>query len=129
MILAPDSVIKRDCKADVYSLGFLILHLLLSIDLFHASDNQLQRLKPEILDLSPQLLDLLSNIFAGKFTMDNVMEHPYFQVGENCKFNAEPITEVAAIEVFYDKKKEGEMISQGSINLAKFSGILKKYFA
>merc|ERR1719232_1869030 len=61
--------------------------------------------------------------------MNDVMEYPYFHVSENCKFNAEPITEVAAIDVFYDKKKEGDMIGENSINLAKFSGILKKYNA
>ena len=79
MILVPDSVIKRNCKADVYSLGFLILHLLLSIDFFHASDSQLQRLKPETIDISPQLLVLLSHMFSGNFNINDVLEHPYFK--------------------------------------------------
>lgn len=110
MILVPDYVVQRDCKADVYSLGFLMLHLLLSIDLFHASDSQLQRLKPEIVDLSPQLLDLLASMFSGKYTINNVLEHPYFQVNEESKFGADPVSEVAPVEVLYDKKGSEELI-------------------
>ena len=109
LILVPDSIIKRGCKADVYSLGFLMLHLLLSIDLFHASDSQLQRLKPEIIDLSPQLLDLLSKMFSGNFTINDVMEHPYF-IPDDSKFGVEPINEVTPVQVHYDRKSFGGII-------------------
>ena len=123
MVLAPDSVIKRNCKADVYSLGFLMLHLLLSIDLFNASDGQLQRIKPEIIDLSPQLLDLLAHMFSGDFTIQNVREHPYFLVGEDSKFGADPISEVTPVDILYDKKKSKVLVSEDTINLAHFGEI------
>ena len=105
MVLVPDSVIKRNCKADVYSLGFLILHLLLSIDFFHASDSQLQRLKPEVIDLSPQLMDLLANLFSGNYNIKDVIEHPYFAFSDVSKFGADPVSEVIPVEVVYDKSR------------------------
>ena len=127
MVLVPDSVIKRNCKADVYSLGFLILHLLLSIDFFHASDSQLQRLKPEVIDLSPQLLDLLSHMFSGDFSINDVLQHPYFVFDDESKFGAGPISEVIPVEVLYDKNRSNQLITQDTINLANFEGILQKY--
>ena len=127
MILVPDSVVKRNCKVDVYSLGFLILHLLLSIDFFHASDSQLQRLKPEMIDISPQLLDLLSHMFSGNFSIHDVIGHPYFAHNEESKFGAEPINEVTPVEVLYDKKSSNQLITEDSINLANFGKILQKY--
>ena len=37
MVCVPNSVVKRECHADVYSIGMLILQLMLGIDLFHAT--------------------------------------------------------------------------------------------
>ena len=41
MICVPNSVVERDCHADVYSIGMLIMQLVLGIDLFQSTVSEL----------------------------------------------------------------------------------------
>ena len=43
-------------------------------------------------------------MFSGDFSINDVLEHPYFVFNDESKFGANPISEVTTVEVLYDKK-------------------------
>lgn len=78
MVCVPNSILQRDCHADVYAIGMLILQLVLGIDVFNASVSELQQVETHSRDLSPDLMTLLSEIFSGTCTIEQVFDHAYF---------------------------------------------------
>lgn len=61
LICIPDSILKRDCKADVYSVGMLALQLVLGIDFNRAGEaEELQNVEPFSVDLSDEFVTMLA---------------------------------------------------------------------
>ena len=125
MVCVPDSILQRDCHTDVYSIGMLILQLMLGIDLFHASIGELQQVETHQRDLSPNLIAFLQLIFSGNCTIEDIFEHEYFR---NIPDNEFAISTPVCIH-FTDTSAE-PLIGENSINLACFEQDARKpYFA
>ena len=78
LVCVPDATLQTACKADVYAIGFLILQLVLGTDLLRVPESELQRIETCVVNLTPDLLGLVSSLFSGELTVEQTLDHPFF---------------------------------------------------
>jgi len=126
MVCVPNSIVLRDCNAEVYSIGILILQLVLGIDLFYATVGELQQVETHTRDLSPTLMTLLELIFSTNCTIDQVFQHEFFTQEAETEFCISTPISVH----FTDTSADPSLITADSINLACFEQDARRpYFA
>ena len=69
LVCVPDAILKRDCNADVYSVGILLLQLVIGIDLMGASENELKHVQTFTLHLTDALMAVLALLMSGSISM------------------------------------------------------------
>lgn len=80
LICVPDSILKRDCKADVYSVGMLVLQLVLGIDFNKSGEaDQLKKVEPFSVNLTDEFMAVLRRFFSGNNHIDWFLEQEYFR--------------------------------------------------
>ena len=118
LVCVPDSVLNRQCNADVYAIGMLILQLVLGYDLFRATEADLKRLEPHQREFSTEFMSALQLIFSGSCTFEQLTSHSFFT--DVTPLGQQQQAPLMTVQITYDTKLSGAMITPTSINLACF---------
>ena len=78
LVCVPDAILKRNCNADVYSVGILLLQLVVGIDLMKTTEKELRQVQTFTLHLTAELMNILALLFSGSVNMQIVFEQTFF---------------------------------------------------
>jgi len=128
LVCVPDSILKRGCNADVFSLGMLMLQLVLGLDLFRATEQDFKRVDAHTREVTAGFIEALQLIFSGTCTFDQVANHPYFSVEDEVPYGQQT-PGLVSVEVVYDVDGPKTFLSPTKINLAGFEAAVKVPYA